>query len=122
MRTTITGHHIDITEGLSTAVNNKINKIAHHYPDLDAVNVVLTVEKNEHIAEATAHFLGKDLTAKDSSKDLYQSITGMGDKLQALLQRRKEIIKSYSHEKPQNIEEPISEETLEPDSSYATGS
>lgn len=100
MRTTITGHHIDVTEGLSSAVNQKIEKLSQHYPDIDAVNVVLTVDKHEHIAEATTHFLGKDLTAKDSSMDLYQSIRGMSDKLHALLQRRKEIVKSHSHAKP----------------------
>jgi len=99
MRITITGHHIDITEGLSTAVNQKVKKLSQHYPDIDAVNVVLTVEKNEQVAEATTHFLGKDLTAKYSSMDLYQSITGMSDKLHALLQRRKEMVKSHSHEK-----------------------
>jgi ribosomal subunit interface protein len=108
MRTTITGHHIDVTEGLANAVNQKIKKLSQHYPDIDAVNVVLTVEKNEQVAEATTHFLGKDLTAKDKSMDLYQSISGMGDKLNALLQRRKEMVKSHSHEKlsePQQSEE-----------------
>lgn len=104
MRITITGHHVEITEGLSSAVNQKMNKLAQHYPDIDAVNVVLTVDKNEHVAEATTHFLSKDLAAKHTSMDLYQSIGAMSDKLHVLLQRRKDMVKSHSHEKPTELE------------------
>lgn len=104
MHINITGHHVEITEGLKTAVNNSLNKLIKHYPDIESVNVILTVEKKEQIAEAKVHFLGQDLVATASSQDLYISIGDLKMKLEALLQKRKATIKSHPHVKPENAD------------------
>lgn len=112
MQINITGHHINITDGIREAVNQKLQKLGQHFPDITALNIVLTVEKNQQIAETTTHFLGQDLTAKSATEDLYQSIADMASKLTTLLQRHKDKVKSHSHDKPSLCEKP-NEATLE---------
>ncbi len=99
MRINITGHHIEITESLKSAVDGSFTKLIRHYPDIDRVDVVLTVEKKEQVAEAIVHFLGHDLVAKSSSNDLYGSINDLRSKMESLLQKRKSTIKSHSNKK-----------------------
>jgi putative sigma-54 modulation protein len=101
MQITINGHHLDITDSIRAAVNGKLTKLHQQFPDIASLNVILTVEKHQQIAEVTTHFLGLDFTAKASAEDLYQAITEMANKLGQLLKRQKEKVKSYSHEKPQ---------------------
>ncbi|MCR8922596.1 ribosome-associated translation inhibitor RaiA [Dasania sp. GY-MA-18] len=100
MQITITGHHVEITDGIREAVNNKLAKLNNHFPDIQNVDVIVTVEKNCQIAEANTHFLGKDFSAKASNEELYKSIAEMSNKLTTLLQRQKELVKAHPHQKP----------------------
>lgn len=104
MHINITGHHVEVTEGLKTAVNSSLNKLIKHYPDIENVNVILTVEKKEQVAEAKVHFLGQDLVATASAHDLYIAIGDLKMKLETLLQRRKATVKSHPHIKPEAVE------------------
>ena len=99
MRMNITGHHLDITDSIRAAINNKFEKLQQHFPDITSSNIILTVEKNEQIAEVTTHFLGQDFSAKATAEDLYQAITEMSNKLHTLMQRKKDKVKSHSHTK-----------------------
>lgn len=105
MQINITGHHIEITDGIREAINNKQEKLEQHFPDLSALDIILTVEKHQQIAEVTTHFLGQNFAAKASNDDLYQSINEMATKLTSLLQRHKEKVKSHAHPRPQLVEE-----------------
>lgn len=115
MQITITGQHVDITEGLNQAVNSKLEKIASHYPDLSSVTVLLKVEKHEQIAEAKVHFCKQDIVAKASTDDLYQSIADMTRKLDNLLQKRKTAVRSHSHDKIANHAEPMDAGSVQDD-------
>ncbi|WP_019529084.1 ribosome hibernation-promoting factor, HPF/YfiA family [Dasania marina] len=101
MQITITGHHVEITDGIREAVNSKLSKIDNHFPDIQTVDVIVTVEKNRQIAEANTHFLGKDFSAKADNEELYKSIAEMSSKLTKLLQRQKEQVKAHPHQKPE---------------------
>ncbi len=105
MQINITGHHVDITDGIREAVHSKLQKLQQHFPDIAPLNVIVTVEKHEQIAEITTHFLGQDVTAKAKASDLYQAISDVANKLSSLMKRQKEKVKSHTHEKPQQIEE-----------------
>ena len=104
MQISITGHHVEVTDGLKSAVHHTLDKLIKHYPDIDSLNVILRVEKKEQIAEVKAHFLGQDLVAHASSHDLYTSISDLKMKLDALLQKRKSTIKAHPHIKPEVVE------------------
>jgi putative sigma-54 modulation protein len=107
MQIIINGHHLDITDSIREAVNGKLKKLQQHFPDIALLNVILTVEKHQQIAEVTTHFLGQDFTAKASAEDLYQAIGDMANKLGQLLKRQKDKVKSHSHDKPQAQTETI---------------
>lgn len=99
MRINIAGHHVNITKGISTAVNKQFNKLANHYPEIESINVTLTVEKHSQSAEAAVQFLGQRLVAKTQSADLYESITYLKNKIETLLKKRKATMKSHQHVK-----------------------
>lgn len=96
MQINISGHHIEVTEAISNAVNTKCGKLTKHYPDIHDIKVILTVEKHEQIAEGVVHYFGQDLVATGTSEDLYQSIADMAAKLETLLSKRKDQVKSHS--------------------------
>lgn len=103
MRINITGHHIDITDGLKSAVQNSFSKLLKHNPDITRIDVVLTVEKKQQMAESIIHFLGQDIVAKSSSDDLYLSISDLKVKMESLLKKRKATIRSKATRKPVNM-------------------
>ena len=35
----LSGHHLDITDGIRNAVNSKFSKIGNHYPDINTLSV-----------------------------------------------------------------------------------
>ena len=109
MKINITGHHVEVTDAIRNVVNSKFDKLNHHFPDVSALNVILTVEKHEQIAEVSTHFLGQDFSATAKHEDMYQSIADMTNKLTTLMQRQKEKVKSHSHQKPQSVEEDMSD-------------
>ena len=51
MQISITGHHVEVTDGLKSAVHHTLDKLIKHYPDIENLNVILRVEKKEQIAE-----------------------------------------------------------------------
>jgi putative sigma-54 modulation protein len=112
MQINITGHHLDITESIRKSVNNKLGKLQQHFPNLSSLNVILTVEKNQQIAEVSTHFLGQDFTAKASADDLYKAIADMATKLTSVMQKKKEKVKSHSHQRPEQLEETTADEGL----------
>ena len=63
MQINLTGHHVDITEPLRNYVNEKFERLERHFDNGKDVNVVLSVEKLRHTAEATMHITGGKLSA-----------------------------------------------------------
>ena len=54
MRFTITGRNIDVTDGLRSAVEEKIGKLERYFKPDTEVLVTLSVEKDRQIAELQA--------------------------------------------------------------------
>ncbi len=100
MQINISGHHIEVTDSLKTAIHSKLKKLSTHYPDIESAHIYLNVEKHEQTAEAIVHYFGQDLVAKAKSEDLYQSIGDLSHKLESLLQRRKQTVKGHGHSRP----------------------
>jgi putative sigma-54 modulation protein len=81
MQINLAGHHVEITEALRESVNTKFAKLERHFDHINNVHVVLTVEKLNQIAEATAHLNGTELHAKAENADMYASIDALVNKL-----------------------------------------
>jgi len=100
MQINISGRHVDITDGIRQSVNTKFSKVQSHFPQLDALSVILTVEKHEQKVEAQTQYLGAPVSVHASNEDLYSAIAGSAKKLEAALSHRKGSVKSNLHEKP----------------------
>ncbi len=95
MQLNISGHHLDITPALRQHSNEKISKIKHHFDQVINVNMILEVQKDVQMAEATIHLRGADLFAKAQSSDMYVSIDQLINKLDSQIIKHKEKLHSH---------------------------
>jgi putative sigma-54 modulation protein len=92
----ITFRNTEATDPLKTYAADKIRSCVQKFAHQDTeAHVVLSVEKNRHIAEATFHTDGADFVGKEESGDLYASIDSLADSLSHQLRRHKERLKSH---------------------------
>ncbi len=95
MKLNISGHHLDITPALRQHSNEKLSKIKHHFDQVINVNMILEVQKDVQMAEATIHLRGADLFAKAQSSDMYVSIDQLINKLDSQIIKHKEKLHSH---------------------------
>jgi len=92
MQLDITGRNFEVTPALKTHAAEKMNHIQKHFADVVKVNMVLQVENNRHIAEASTHYTGAEIHAKAESNDMYRAIDEVTTKLETQLHKHKEKI------------------------------
>ena len=90
MNLNITGHHVDLTPALREFVENKLQRIERHFEQLIDGNVILTVEKVRHKAEATLHARGTNIHAEAEAENMYKAVDKMIDKLDRQACKQKE--------------------------------
>ena len=95
MNVNISGHHIQLTDALKTYVASKLERLERHFDHLINANVVLSVEKLRHTAEATIHSRGANLHAEATDKDMYAAIDMLADKLDRQTHKLKEKVRSH---------------------------
>lgn len=103
MQINITGHHVDVTPPLRAYVTEKLQRLSRHFDHVISVNVILNVEKQEQMAEATVNAAGRTLFANDSSRDMYAAIDGLADKLDRQVRRLKGRLRDHHHVKPEQV-------------------
>lgn len=74
MKFIISGKNIDITEGLRTAVEDKIGKLEKYFTPETEVHVTLSVEKDRQKIEVTIPVRGNIIRSEQVSNDMYVSI------------------------------------------------
>lgn len=96
IRASITFRNTEATEALKAYAEEKlgscVRKFAHHETEL---HIVLTVEKNRHIAEISFHLDGSDFKGSEESNDLYASVDKLVDSLGHQLRKHKERITAH---------------------------
>lgn len=100
MQIHLSGHHVDITDGIREAVHSKFSKVQSHYPSLDTLSVIVKVERNEQSVEAKTQFMGAPVAVQGANNDMYVAIAEAAKKLDAALSRRKGATATHRHEKP----------------------
>ena len=95
MQLSISGHHLDITDAIKQHSEEKLAKIKHHFDHVININMILGIEKDMQIAEATIHVSGADLFAKAESNNMYTSIDQMVNKLDAQIRKHKEKLNDH---------------------------
>jgi len=100
MRINISGHHVEITEGIETTVKNKFQKISNHYPDLIDLSVIVKVDRHEQSVEVSTQYQGASLSVTATDKDMYTAIQATAKKLEAALSKRKGALTAHRNDKP----------------------
>lgn len=92
MRFIITGRNIDITEGLKSAVEDKLGKLDRFFAPETEVNVTLSVEKERQKIEVTIPVKGNIIRAEEVSNDMYVSIDLVEEVIERQLKKYKNKI------------------------------
>jgi putative sigma-54 modulation protein len=90
MQITVSGQQVEVTEPLKTYAAEKLGRIQKHFDHMTTTNIVLHVEKNRHLAEATIHAKGTQLHANAEGSDMYAAIDSLADKLDRQVLKHKE--------------------------------
>lgn len=92
MRYIISGKNIDVTEGLKTAVYEKIGKLERYFTPETEVHVTFTVEKERQKIEITIPVKGNIIRAEQVSSDMYVSIDLVEEIIERQLRKYKNKI------------------------------
>ena len=98
MKYIINGKNIDVTEGLKSAVQDKIGKLEKYFTPETEVHVMLSVEKGVQKIEVTIPVKGKIIRSEQSSSDMYVSI----DLVEEVIERQLKKYKNKLVSKQQN--------------------
>ncbi len=100
MQINVSGHHVTITDAIKENVETKFGKVAKHFPQLDSINITLTVERSSQSIEATTQYLGAPVAVQAADHDMYTAIAQAAKKMEAALAHRKGSVKGNRHDKP----------------------
>lgn len=92
IKVTIRGENIQVSEALSSLVNEKINKIGRHFNSDQEIKgqVGLKVYRNKDAkVEITLKINGLILRSEDISQDMYASINRAADKIERQIRKNK---------------------------------
>ena len=90
MKFIIAGKNIDVTQGLKSAVEDKIGKLEKYFNPDTEVHVTLSVEKERQKIEVTIPVKGSIIRSEQVSNDMYVSI----DLVEEIIERQ---IKKYKN-------------------------
>jgi len=90
MRIDTFGQQLEVTPALRDYVESKLQRLARHFDQPIDVRTQLSLEKQEHCAEANVNISGRTLHADASADNMYAAIDLLADKLDRLLMKHKE--------------------------------
>lgn len=89
MRYIISGKNIDVTEGLKSAIYEKIGKLEKYFNPETEIHVTLSVEKDRQKIEVTIPMKGNIVRAEQVSSDMYASIDLVEEVIERQLRKYK---------------------------------
>ena len=95
MKFIISGRNIDITDGLRTAVEDKLGKLERYFTADTEIIVTLSVEKERQKIEVTIPVKGNIIRSEQVSNDMYVSIDMAVDLLERMIRKYKTKISKY---------------------------
>ena len=89
MKFIIIGRNIDITEGLKSAVQEKLGKLERYFTPETEIHVTLSVEKDRQKIEVTIPVRGNIIRSEQVSSDMYVSIDLVEEVIERQLRKYK---------------------------------
>src|ERR1700678_1602040 len=90
MKISITSRHEKLTEGLKNHVEDKIQRVEKFLGKIKEAHVILNIEKKVHLCEVTLVAKNLKLSAKATSRDMYQSIDAALTRLETQAHKQKD--------------------------------
>ena len=95
MEIDISGRHFHVTEALKDTITEKVQKLDKYSLKIEAVHVVLEVQKFHHVAEITIAAKNLRLTAKEESSDMYAAFDNSLGNIQLQLGRQHDRVRDH---------------------------
>ena len=89
MKFIIIGRNIDITEGLKSAVQEKLGKLERYFTPETEIHVTVSVEKDRQKIEVTIPVQGNIIRSEQVSSDMYVSIDLVEEVIERQLRKYK---------------------------------
>ena len=89
MKFIISGKNIAVTEGLKTAVEDKLGKLERYFTPETEISVTLSVEKDRQKIEVTIPVKGNIIRSEQVSNDMYVSIDLVEEVIERQLRKYK---------------------------------
>lgn len=114
MKFIIIGRNIDVTEGLKSAVQEKLGKLERYFTPETEIHVTLSVEKDRQKIEVTIPVKGNIIRSEQVSSDMYVSIDLVEEVIERQLRKYKTKIVNQQQQAGGNFQkEFVEDEFLE---------
>lgn len=114
MKFIISGKNIAVTEGLKTAVEDKLGKLERYFTPETEISVTLSVEKDRQKIEVTIPVKGSIIRSEQVSNDMYVSIDLVEEVIERQLRKYKNKIVDRK-QAPGNFQQEYLEKDYEED-------
>lgn len=111
----ITGKNIEVTEGLKSAIYEKIGKLERYFSKDTQIHVTLSVQKDRQKIEVTIPVKGNIIRSEQTSTDMYVSIDLVEEIIERQLKRYKSKLISHKPNVPSFSSAYMEETYEEPD-------
>ena len=116
MRYIISGKNIDVTEGLRSAITEKLGKLERYFTPDTEIQVTLSVEKERQKIEVTIPVKGNIIRSEQVSSDMYVSIDLVEEVIERQLRKYKTKLVDRHQEggnfKPEFLEKEAEDEEV----------
>jgi putative sigma-54 modulation protein len=99
INTKIYGHHFEVTEGIKSHIDSRIEILEKHFEKLQ-LRFTLKVKSGVSTVEVQTRSSGKDFVMSQKGKDLYVVISKVIKKLDRWMRKEKEKIFTLKRRKP----------------------
>jgi ribosomal subunit interface protein len=113
MKINLSGHHVDVNDSINEHIEEKLSKIANHFPTLIALDAIISKDHNIHQVELTTTYEGARVSATGSDNVMYPAIANAIKKLDSALKHRKGQLKANLHSKPDSSTPEIAHERVQ---------
>lgn len=95
MEIQISGQHFEVTKAIEDHIHQKLKKVKKHFNRLGTTHIILKIEKDMHLAEATVHTSHQDFFVHAKSNDMYATIDTLVAKLDRQIVKYKEKLQDH---------------------------
>ena len=99
MRINITARRFKMSDELKQYANEKVTHLEKYYDSIVDVEVILSWEKKDRLAEVNLSVHGSVLSSKERSDDMHKSVDSAIEKMERQLKKYKGRRHSFNHEK-----------------------